>query len=148
MVRQVKSFKLTRLSEPSENELALITGMARITLGDFFKIESSHNYWLVYDRENSPVGFAGLDINKMAERPYAFLSWCGVLKEARGNGLQKRLIQARVRYGRRLGMERFVTYTSPDNVASANNLIRCGFLRYTPDNPYGVENASYWKREF
>lgn len=144
----MKSFKLTKLSVPSENDLALIKGLARITLGDFFEIDPNQDYWVVYDEENTPVGFAGMHINKLVETPYAFLSWCGVLKEARGNRLQKRLIQARVRHGRRRSMNRFVTYTSPDNVASANNLIRCGFMRYTPETPYGVENASYWIRKF
>jgi GNAT superfamily N-acetyltransferase len=76
-----------------------------------------------------PIGYAGLypelDQNK------AFLTRAGVVKEARGRGLQQRLIRARVACAKRLVAARVYTYVAVANMASARNLIKCGFLPYT-----------------
>jgi GNAT superfamily N-acetyltransferase len=51
----------------------------------------------------------------------------GVLPEARGQGLQRRLIRVRERWGRAQNALRARTYVSADNGASLSNLMRCGW---------------------
>lgn len=61
-----------------------------------------------------------------------FFCWAGVLKWARGHGLQRRLIRARLKWAKR-HYSYALTYVSPDNYASLANLIKCGFQIYDPD---------------
>lgn len=56
-----------------------------------------------------------------------FLSTCFVAPAARGHGLQKRMIRARVRYARRAGFQWAWTYTAVFSLASMRSLIACGF---------------------
>jgi ribosomal protein S18 acetylase RimI-like enzyme len=72
-----------------------------------------------------------------------YLSRCGVLPDARGLGLQRRLIRARLR-GRRGPA---VTYTAAWNCASSNNLIACGFRLYTPVRAWAGRDVLYWIRK-
>lgn len=67
----------------------------------------------------------------------------GVRPKARGQGLQRRMIRVAEAYARREGLAHVVTYTRPDNIPSANNFIRCGYLltrdhtgRGAPDGPW------------
>lgn len=71
-----------------------------------------------------PVAIAGA---RIVETGAYFLSRACVDPAYRGQGIQKRLIRARVRRARKLGCPRVVTYTHPGNVASINSLIACGF---------------------
>lgn len=73
----------------------------------------------------------------------AYMTRCGVRKEWRGNGLQHRLIKARVAYARKQGYNFVVTDTT-ENPRSANNLIKEGFLTYLPERPYGYRETIYW----
>jgi GNAT superfamily N-acetyltransferase len=76
-----------------------------------------------------------------------FLSGAGVVPEFRGMGLQRRMIAVRENAARRAGCVCVVTYTSPHNLPSANNLIRSGYLLYEPHSPWGVAGALYFKKE-
>jgi hypothetical protein len=67
-----------------------------------------------------------------------------VLDGYTGHGLQKRLIQARVKQARKLGWNWCITDTT-NNPASANSLINAGFKIYTPGQPWSYKNAIYWK---
>ena len=78
----------------------------------------------------------------------------GVRPDARGQGLQRRLIRARVAYAKREGFPEVWTYTSNYNVASSNNLIREGFTLWapgswggssTPMRPSGGYAWLYWR---
>lgn len=90
-------------------------------------------WWLAEVRTEDgwePVGYAGLQ--PMAAEGKAFLCRAGVLPEARGKHLQRRLIDVRVRAARRLeGVKRVYTYVAVSNVASARSLVRRGFLPYS-----------------
>lgn len=103
-------------------------------------------WWLVYNEDGKAIGFAGVSILH-AER--AFLCRCGLLPEARGYGLQKRLIRLRESYCRKRDIKTIVTYVSRDNVRSANNLIKEGYLIYMPKAEWGlpVADATYFKKE-
>lgn len=74
-----------------------------------------------------------------------YLERAAVCKWARGQGLQKKLIRARLRYGRAQRCTHAVTYTI-NNPASANSLISCGFRAYTPAYPWvDGDDVSYWR---
>jgi GNAT superfamily N-acetyltransferase len=76
-----------------------------------------------------------------------FLCRAGVLPEARGQGLQRRMIRVRVAHAASVGAEGCYTYTTKDNITSANNLIRCGFELYEPMYPWGCANSIYFWRQ-
>jgi GNAT superfamily N-acetyltransferase len=68
-----------------------------------------------------------------------------VLPEARGQGLQRRLIGARERHARALGMAWLVTDTY-QNPASSNSLIAAGYRLYEPAQPWGARGTLYWRK--
>jgi RimJ/RimL family protein N-acetyltransferase len=93
----------------------------------------------------SLVGYAGA--RAPAEWPGVyFLSRAGITEQARGQGLQRRLVRARVARARRLGCHSCITYTSPDNAASMRTLIACGFKPYVPEPAYVGDAYVYWRK--
>lgn len=106
-------------------------------------------WWLAEARTEEgwePVGYAGLQ--PMPAEGKAFLCRVGVLQEARGMHLQRRLIDVRVRAARRLeGVKRVYSYVAVSNIASARSLVRCGFLPYwwTRDDSAGT--LYYFQRD-
>lgn len=61
-----------------------------------------------------------------------FLYRAGVLNNARGHGIQKRLIAAREASMREHGIKTSVTYTDPLSIGSMKNMIACGYEPYSP----------------
>jgi len=101
--------------------------------------------WFVVTDGPKYVAFGGMRyLPKMVN--WAYLNRSGVLNAHRGRGLQKRLIRARERYARRVGIKVLVTDTS-FNPASANSLIATGFRVYDPVEPWAFEHSIYWKKE-
>lgn len=98
------------------------------------------SWWFAYYK-GEPIGYAGLTYYPSLDS--AFLSRVGVLSDFRGLGLQKRFIKARERQAKKDGYSRVVSYTSYDNVYSANNLIDCGYRLYIPKFDWGVKNSYY-----
>ena len=97
-------------------------------------------WWMVTDDTERPVAYAGLKGN--------YLCTCGVLPSARGKGLQKKLIRARVRQAKKHGVPLVITYTVHDNPASMNSLITCGFKTYEPDYAWaGRKNVVYFFKD-
>lgn len=68
-----------------------------------------------------------------------------VQRNYRGWGMQKRMINARLKAAR-VSCVAAITYTTYDNVHSANNLIRCKFLLYEPQYAYAGRDKLYFKR--
>lgn len=104
-------------------------------------------WWIAESTGATPelVGFAGAKL--WAPDNMVFLCRAGVAPAARGAGLQKRLIRARVGWARRVGARGCYTYTI-DNPASANALIACGFRSYEPSYAWGGRSAQYWIKRF
>jgi len=100
-------------------------------------------WWIVYDGIK-PVAFAGL--TPYPANKTMFLSRCGVLKSHRGMGLQRKLIKKREELSIKEGYKRIITYTSYDNISSANNLISCGYRLYTPKWVWGFKDSYYFCR--
>ena len=100
-------------------------------------------WWIVYDAHNLPCAFAGL-VSSVRWLHTGYLCRAGVLSSHRGQGVQKRLIRARVRQARALGWKWLITDTH-DNPASSNSLIACGFKLYEPSKPWGAIGTLYWR---
>ncbi len=101
-------------------------------------------WWIVYDGKK-PVAYAGAV--HFVDKNSVYLCRAGVLESHRGLGLQQELIKRRIKWARSCGVDRIVTYTDIDNLYSSNNLIKCGFLLYSPDFPWGSsDSALYWKK--
>lgn len=62
----------------------------------------------------------------------------------RGQGLQRKMIQVRLRAAK--GCSAVITYTTADNYPSANNLIKKGFLLYMPEYAYAGREMLYFKK--
>ena len=103
-------------------------------------------WWLAYANNDikEEVGFCGLTKGRTINTGYLCRS--GVLPKHRGYGLQRRMIRVRERFSKKLGFTRLVTDTL-DNIQSSNNLIKSGYLMYTPEIPWGLAEAAYWQKD-
>ncbi len=100
-------------------------------------------WWVARNEHGDVLGYAAA---RMTREGFGYLAWARVLPGARGYGVQRRLIRARVAWCRAQGAQAVVTYTAPDNVPSMRNLIGSGFRPYAPQKPwYGAEWV-YWQR--
>jgi len=99
-------------------------------------------WWIAYD-EDKPVGFAGL-VRSISWSDCGYFCRAGVLPSHRGQGIQKALIQARLRKAKKVGYRWVITDTR-DNNPSANSLINRGFKIYTPSKPWGYDDTLYWR---
>ena len=106
--------------------------------------DTSQGYWwIVYDAHNLPCAFAGL-VPSVRWLDTGYLCRAGVLPSHRGQGVQKRLIRARVRQARALGWSWLITDTY-ENPASSNSLIATGFKLFEPSKPWGAKGTLYWR---
>lgn len=99
-------------------------------------------YWWIAEEDGQVVGFAGYTPSQQWAST-VYLCRAGVIPVARGRGLQKRLIRARLKHAKKNGAKWAVTDTR-HNPASANSLIACGFRMYTPQHPWSFADAAYW----
>lgn len=107
-------------------------------------LDPSRGYWWFAYWEGLPVAFACLrDVHR--EPTVGYLDRAGVRWHHRGHGLQRRLIRVRLNKAKRLGWTTVLT-TTHDNPASGNNLFRCGFKMYTPNNQWMDKGTVYWTR--
>lgn len=79
--------------------------------------------WWVAEHEGMAVAFAGA----VMRGSDASLIRSAVMREARGLGLQKRLIRVRLAWAKKQGALRAVTYTHVRSIASMRSLVSCGF---------------------
>lgn len=70
-----------------------------------------------------------------------YLNRVGVLPHHRGKGIQKKLLDRRIKEAQG---KQIITYTVMNNPASSNNLIRKGFLLFTPENRWVGDEVLYW----
>ena len=102
---------------------------------------------MIRDTKGTPIAFGGLrGCKHEANKGLAYMIRSGVRSKHRGQGLQKRLIKARIAMARRNGFSEIVTYVLDWNLASANSLIACGFRLYTPADYYAGKKAYYFRK--
>lgn len=107
-----------------------------------YKLDHGH-WWIAYAECGKPVGFGGL-VRSIRFNDTGYLCRAGVLDNFTGHGLQRRLIDVRLRKAKELGWNWVITDTT-NNPASANSLINSGFKLYEPSAPWSFKNALYWK---
>ncbi|MGJ5205553.1 GNAT family N-acetyltransferase [Bradyrhizobium sp. HKCCYLR20261] len=115
------------------------TFLDQAPLPDF---ETGH-WWLATEHGRA-AGFAGL-VPSSIGRGIGYLSRVGVVQEACGNGLQRRLMRVIERHARRSGYYCLVSDTT-SNIVSANNFIRCGYALFRPELPWAWESSLYWRK--
>lgn len=125
-------------------DLAPLQELDRKVMGPAGPLSDYHMWWAGRTSNGQLVAYCGLRIYWLEDEKRGFLSRAGVAESHRGQGLQRRMIQLRERKARAEQVSRLVTYTAADNLASANNLIRCGYLLYTPSCEWGVKGALYF----
>jgi GNAT superfamily N-acetyltransferase len=109
-----------------------------------YKVDHGH-WWIAYADCGKPIGFGGL-VRSIRFSDTGYLCRAGVLDSFTGHGLQKRLIEVRLRKAKELGWNWIITDTT-NNPASSNSLINCGFKLYEPSEPWSFKNSLYWKRK-
>lgn len=109
---------------------------------DFEQGEDMH-LWLAWEGDQ-PVGFASVEEFQEEGLTYSYFAGCGVIPHFRGQGIQKRLIRARLAWGTRRGHNKALSYTMHWNAKSINSLIKCGFKSYEPLEAYAGEELIYW----
>lgn len=104
------------------------------------------SWWIAFavkDGLEEPVAVAGMCHSALEEGTF-YLNRSCVMAEHRGNGLQKKLIMARVARAKEL-KGTYATSDSFENPPSANNLINCGFRAYNPQARWRIEGSMYWR---
>jgi GNAT superfamily N-acetyltransferase len=108
-------------------------------------IDTNFGSWWIATENGVDIGFAGL-VRTVSWTDCGYLCRAGVIPDARGQGLQKKLINVRVRQAKALGWNWVVTDTRL-NPASANSLISCGFKMFEPSKPWGCKDTLYWRKK-
>lgn len=101
-------------------------------------------WWIAYDK-GEPIGFCGLT-HVSSWDSAGYLNRGGVLRSHRGRGLQRRMINVRVQKARKVGWSFLISATSNNNISS-NNLIKCGFKLYSPNQEWLDGYSLYWIRK-
>lgn len=104
----------------------------------------AHYWWSIRDADGKEVGHAGL---RVVDTATVFMGPTYVAPEARGNGLQRQALYVREEFARRSHYTRAITSTDRNNLPSANNLIRCGYLLSPPILKPHHPDDLWWKKE-
>lgn len=102
-------------------------------------------WWVIWHQGREVVAFGGIR-EARTEPKTGYLTLSGVLPKHRGRGLQRRLLDVRLRYARKQGWRSVITETIHDNHHSANNLIDYGFRQYAPAKPWNSAPSCYWRK--
>ena len=102
------------------------------------------HWWIAYTEEGKPIGFAGI-VRSISWYNCGYLCRAGVVYGYTGKGLQKRLINVRLRQAKKLNWEWAITDTT-NNPASSNSLINQGFKLYEPTKPWAFKHSLYWRK--
>jgi GNAT superfamily N-acetyltransferase len=105
-----------------------------------------HSYWVLTDGKDHHALTSAVF---RPEKGYVYLSYAIIMPTYQANGLQRRLIQHRLRWAKRQGAIYAVTYTLLHNYPSIMNLLRCGFrFAETPRGWYGYgPNVHYFEKQ-
>lgn len=141
-------YEIERLAKLTEGTAKILARLDRACFPlDDPEPHEGRTWWLCYEvrgKHRTPVGYAAL---KLITGGYAFLARAGVKKAHRRRGLHRRLIAVRIRHAKASGLAGVITYTSKENTASSNSLVRSGFKLYWPQEPWaGADKVYFVKR--
>ncbi len=106
------------------------------------EFHQNREWWAILNKRGQIVAYCG---SIYANNICIFIrAW--VKKTNRGKGLQKKLIDIRLRAAKRSACHTAITYTIKENCASINNLVSKGFRIYIPEYAYGGKEMLYWKK--
>ena len=137
-------YYIRRVNGKSKQKRKVIERLQKEILPVDKPVDTTEGYWwIVYTEHNKAIGFAGMkQSNQFAD--CVFFHRAGIDWLHQGNGLQKRLIKARIHKAKQMGFNWAVSDTT-NNPASANSLIHCGFKMYEPSKPWGWTHTCYWR---
>ena len=140
-------FKFKRVK--TDNDLVLLSDKDEEIFPHDERLEDiiDNQVWHLAYVDGKVVGFCGLKLFQGKDYNYAFLARSGVLPEYRGKGFQKQAIKLRERIAKQYDVDSIITYTSYENLPSANNLISERYKLYTPQHEYGLEYALYFRKD-
>lgn len=104
------------------------------------EFKENRDWWVVLNKYGVIIAYCGC----LYSEGICIFVRALVDRKHRGNGLQRRMILTRIRAAKRNKCKSIITYTTTDNIPSANNLIKCGFVLYNPSYAYVGKNVLYW----
>lgn len=133
-------------SKYTSSERASIYKMQKICLpsDDVCKIHKASDVWIVAKSGKQFAGFGGI---RFLYDDVWYLCRAGVLPDFQGQGLQKRLIQARIDAAICYNAKLVITDCTSDNYGSANSLIGAGFKMFKPCYNWALPNSLYWRKD-
>lgn len=139
-----------KLAEPTDRDV--IRALQVVCLPYDYTIDPKTGVWWVgRDPAGIAVCYAGAKEHRVADEKALVMTHAGVIERERGKGLQKKLIDARIRYARKVDLAEVWTYTHRDNYPSSNSLIACGFQLWRPALWHGAppEDSKflYWRKK-
>jgi len=116
------------------DDLELVADLDRQAFDDCWLTEEelhAATWWIAEVRQDGawqPVAYTGLEVK--GNGYWVFLARSGVIPEARGSRLQRRLIAVRERWARAHGCTLAYTYVHWCNTRSMRSLVHCGYVPY------------------
>lgn len=123
----------------NSTQLQKIAAMDAICFPNDDPISDWHesDWYLVYEGGD----ILGYGSKKELAGDITYLNRVGVLPAHRGKGIQRKLLDRRIKDSQG---STIITYTVNSNPASSNNLIRKGFLLFIPENQWVEGEVLYW----
>ncbi len=108
--------------------------------GNEFK--ENRDWWVIKNTRGKIIAYCG----SIYTHGFVIFNRAWVDRKYRGKGIQKRLINIRLKSAAKYGSTA-ITYTLIDNYPSANSLISCGFKLYAPEYAYAGSNVLYFRKD-
>lgn len=142
MLRAKKIFSFgTVINEPLYELLQVMD--KSIFYGCNNEFQENREWWVFLDRKGKIGAYCG----SIYSQGICIFIRAWVKKSHRGKGMQKRLINTRVKAAKEKDCYIAITYTTKDNYPSVNNLIAKGFKFYFPEYAYGGKEMLYWSKK-
>jgi GNAT superfamily N-acetyltransferase len=143
-----------KLSQASNADIDALKLLQRVCQPEDPMLDGAKDlWWIGRDDKGVAVCYGGARVYQKDGEHALLLTAAGVIPSARGQGLQRRMILARVNYARTNEIPICWTYTHTTNYRSANNLMRAGFKRWIPrawageSVKAGDTEWEYWERK-
>lgn len=138
-------YRVREVDSQDEDVADTLTELHKLTFFNSAPVpDFDHGDWWLAFCEASPVAFAGV-VPSTHVGNAGYLCRVGVLSTHWGNRLQLRLMKALEARARRNGWRAIVSDTT-DNLSSANNFIRAGYMLYRPQTPWAWPHTLYWRK--
>lgn len=116
---------------------------------DFIALKPRHlskGFWWLVHADVRLIGFAGM-VPMIPFQHYGYLKRAAVLQEYRGRGIQRELMTLREERAKEsTDWTHLISECSIENVASANNFIRSGYVLTEVERPWEKETLFWLKR--